>query len=74
MFSGFFGKSDKSAKAPADGAGKPRGLEVIEDDPDTVWGLWDSAPAEQDSRFLAGGPTSRSADSSPKCNCLIMQL
>ena len=29
-----------------------RGLEVKEDDPDTAWSLWDSALAEQDSRFV----------------------
>jgi hypothetical protein len=30
-----------------------RGLEVVEDDPDTTWGLWENAVAEQDSRFSA---------------------
>ncbi len=58
MFSGFFGKGDKNAKPPAKEAGNSRGLEVIEDDPDTAWGLWDSALAEQDSRFHADGPAS----------------
>ena len=56
MFSGFFGKGDKSAKPPAKDALDTRGLEVIEDDPDTTWGLWDSALAEQDSRFSAVAP------------------
>ncbi len=51
MFSGFFGKGDKNAKPPAKDAVDSRGLEVTEDDPDTAWGLWDSAQAEQDSRF-----------------------
>ena len=60
MFSGFFGKGDKDAKPPSKEAGKARGLEVIEDDPDTAWGLWDSALAEQDSRFHADGPSSAS--------------
>lgn len=59
MFSGFFGKGDKDAKPPAKDAGHSRGLEVIEDDPDTAWGLWDSALAEQDSRFHADGPASK---------------
>lgn len=27
------------------------GIEVVEDDPETVWGLWDSATEEQESRF-----------------------
>ena len=53
MFSGFFGKGDKGAKPPNKEGGKTRGLEVSEDDPDTAWGLWDSALAEQDSRFTA---------------------
>jgi len=52
MFSGFFGKGNNSdKKTPPKDAGDSRGLEVIEDDPDTAWGLWDSALAEQDSRF-----------------------
>lgn len=53
MFSGFFGKDDKSAKPPVKDALDSRGLEIIEDDPETTWGLWDSALAEQDSRFSA---------------------
>ena len=53
MFSGFFGKGDKGTKTPVKESGKSRGVEVIEDDPDTAWGLWDSALAEQDSRFTA---------------------
>ena len=60
MFSGFFGKRDKNAKPPTKEAGSARGLEVIEDDPDTAWGLWDSALAAQDSRFGADGPPSAS--------------
>ena len=50
MFSGFFGKDDKSAKTSIKEALDTHGLEVIENDPDTTWGLWDSALAEQDSR------------------------
>jgi len=59
MFSGFFGKDDKADKAdktPVKDAPIPRGVEVVEDDPDTTWGLWESAVAEQDSR-LADLPT-----------------
>ncbi|MEI6804132.1 MAG: hypothetical protein WCK83_13305 [Burkholderiales bacterium] len=56
MFSSFRGKGAKSADpAPKEGA-KPRGLEVIEDDPDTVWSMWDSALAEQDSRLGVSEP------------------
>jgi hypothetical protein len=51
MFSGFFGKGSNSDKTPPKDAGDSRGLEVVEDDPDTAWSLWDSALAEQDSRF-----------------------
>jgi len=51
MFSSFRGKGGKSADPAPKDEGKPRGLEVIEDDPDTVWSMWDSALAEQDSRL-----------------------
>jgi hypothetical protein len=56
MFSGFFGKGDKSAKPPSKGAVSTRGLEVIEDDPNTGWDLWEKAVAEQDSRYLGLDP------------------
>lgn len=52
MLSRFFGKGDKSADTSAKDAQDTRGLEVVEDDPDTAWSMWDSALAEQDSRFL----------------------
>ena len=59
MFNILRGKGDKSDKASKD-APDTRGLEVREeDDPDTAWGLWDSALAEQDSRFSASGPQSK---------------
>ncbi len=51
MFSGFFGKGNSSNKTPSKDAADSRGLEVVEDDPDTAWSMWDSALAEQDSRF-----------------------
>jgi hypothetical protein len=51
MFSRFLGKSKKAGAAPDAGAAAPRGLEVIEDDPESVWSLWDSALADQDSRL-----------------------
>ncbi len=53
MFSRFFGKGNTPEGAPAKKVRNERGLEVIEDDPETVWGLWDSALADQDSRFSA---------------------
>nr|WP_295771795.1 hypothetical protein [Rhodoferax sp.] len=51
MFSGFLGRG-KKPDGPTD-AVDSRGLEVVEDDPDTTWGLWESAVAEQDSKFSA---------------------
>jgi hypothetical protein len=54
MFSRFRGKSDKAV--PPRDAVDSRGLEVIEDDPDTAWSLWDSALAAQDSRFSGMAP------------------
>jgi hypothetical protein len=51
MFSGFFGKGDKTAKPPSTDAVSTRGLEVVEDDPHTGWDLWEKAVAEQDSRY-----------------------
>lgn len=51
MFGGFLGKGKKKGEAPAKDAVDSRGLEVVEDDPDTTWGLWQDAVAEQDSRL-----------------------
>jgi hypothetical protein len=51
MFAGFLGKGKKSGKSPTKDAVDSRGLEVVEDDPDTTWGLWEDAVAEQDSRM-----------------------
>lgn len=53
MFRGFLGKGNKSGSSPTKDAVDSRGLEVVEDDPDTTWGLWESAVAEQDSRLSA---------------------
>ena len=50
MFSRFFGKGDAAASKRID-AGDSRGLEVVEDDPETSWSMWDNALAEQDSRY-----------------------
>ena len=51
MFNGFLGKGKKSSTPPD--AIDSRGLEVVEDDPNTTWGLWNDAVAEQDSKFSA---------------------
>ena len=56
MFSNFLGKGKKSEGAQAVDAVDSRGLEVVENDPDTTWGLWQSAVAEQDSRFSNAHP------------------
>jgi hypothetical protein len=55
MFSSFFGKDKKPPEPLTKDAVDSRGLEVVDDDPDTTWGLWQSAVAEQDSR-LSGLP------------------
>jgi hypothetical protein len=57
MFNGLFGKGGKSGQKPPQDAVDTKGLEVVENDADTAWGLWDSALAEQDSRFSASVPT-----------------
>lgn len=57
MFGRFLGKSDSSASKRSD-AVDSRGLEVVEDDPETSWSLWDSALAEQDSRYSGMAPIS----------------
>jgi hypothetical protein len=51
MFSRFLGKGDKPVDPPVKDAVDSRGLEVVDDDPETVWGLWDDALAQQDSRL-----------------------
>jgi hypothetical protein len=56
MLSRFFGKGDKSSESPQKEAKDTRGLEVVEDDPDTAWSMWDSALAEQDSKQLQAPP------------------
>jgi hypothetical protein len=48
MFSRFFGKRDKSEDSPTKEAQDTRGLEVIEDDPDTAWKMWNSAMKAQE--------------------------
>ena len=42
------GDSDNNA---AESRPDSEGIEVVEDDPETVWGLWDSATEENESRF-----------------------
>jgi hypothetical protein len=52
----FLGKGNNPNAAPSVDAAKPRGLDVIEEDdadPETVWGMWEEAVAEQESRLGA---------------------
>ncbi|MDZ7938943.1 MAG: hypothetical protein U5M53_11925 [Rhodoferax sp.] len=60
MFSRFRGKGDKPE--PPSEAPDSRGLEVVENDPDTAWSMWDSALADQDSRFSDLPPITESAE------------
>ncbi|MBA3056568.1 MAG: hypothetical protein KJ614_12015 [Gammaproteobacteria bacterium] len=48
----FRAKDHTKDGAKPDGSIKTRGMEVIEDDPDTAWGMWDSALADMDSKFV----------------------
>jgi hypothetical protein len=48
MLSRFFGKSDKADDSPTKESQARRGIEVIEDDPDTAWREWDNALAAQE--------------------------
>lgn len=63
MFSRFRGK--EGTPDPKQEAPDSRGLEVREEDPDTAWSLWDSALAEQDSRFSGLPPISAPAPLAP---------
>jgi hypothetical protein len=67
MFSSFLGKGKKKSEglSTKDGA-ESRGLEVVEDDPDTTWGLWEDAVADQDSRFSAHPHPSLSVSDVPR--------
>ena len=67
MFSRFFGKRDKSEDSPTKEAQDTRGLEVIEDDPDTAWKMWNSAMKAQEGGASppSASPTSRVVPSKP---------
>jgi hypothetical protein len=66
MFNRLFGKGKDSEKKDALDAADTRGLEVVEDDQDTAWGLWDSVLAEQDSRFSELPPAESVQRSEPQ--------
>jgi len=40
-----------SEDIPPDSVPGSQGIEVVDDDPETVWGLWDTATEENESRF-----------------------
>jgi hypothetical protein len=67
MFSRFFGKRDKSEDSPTKEAQDTRGLEVIEDDPDTAWKMWDNAMKAQEGSASSpsASPTARVVPSKP---------
>lgn len=55
MFERFRPKKDQPA--PQDSklnSQLPRGIEVVEDDPETGWGMWDDATAAQELRLRSG--------------------
>jgi hypothetical protein len=60
MFNKFFGKRVPEVPKPPE-AQDSRGLEVVEDDPETSWNLWDSALAAQDSRMQGIHPPTKPA-------------
>lgn len=66
MLSRFFGKRDQPDESPSKEAQPTRGLEVIEDDPDTAWGMWNNALAEQEPEVevppMKVAPTPQSAE------------
>ena len=55
MLSRFFRKGNRFSGGTASDAADTRGLEVVEEDPDTAWGKWDDAVAEQESCFADTG-------------------
>ena len=65
MFSSFLGKDKKKSGSSPKDAAESRGLEVVEDDPDTTWGLWEDAVADQDSRFSADAHPNLSVPDAP---------
>jgi hypothetical protein len=66
MFSSFLGKGKgKSEGSSTKDAAESRGLEVVEDDPDTTWGLWEDAVADQDSRLSGDLPPHLSVPDAP---------
>jgi hypothetical protein len=64
MFSRFFGKRDKSEDSPTKEAQDTRGLEVIEDDPDTAWKMWNNAMKAQEGS-KAPAPDAQTASEGP---------
>lgn len=68
MLNRLFGKGKDPDKKDAADALDTRGLEVVEVDQDTAWGLWDSVLAEQDSRFDEQAPAEPELTSVPQAS------
>ncbi|MGQ0710575.1 MAG: hypothetical protein ACT4NV_12600 [Rhodoferax sp.] len=47
MFERFRPKAPSAPQRTPQGPAAPRGMEVVEGDPDTAWGLWDEVTAKQ---------------------------
>jgi len=65
MLKKFFGIGPATNEPSPPDAQDTRGLEVVEDDPDTAWSMWDSALADQDSRFGEVNPGGAAASTLP---------
>lgn len=60
MLGKFWNRSGSTGSKRLD-AVDSRGLEVVDDDPETSWSLWDNALADQESRYGALPPVSEPA-------------
>lgn len=62
MFERFRPKKDQPAPQDSKLSSQlPRGMEVVEDDPETGWGMWDDATAAQELRMRSGEQVPASA-------------
>jgi hypothetical protein len=66
MYQKLFGIDRRAAKPADKDVPTARGLEVVEDDPDTVWGMWNEAVANQDSRHGGLSSTASHAAGEPE--------
>lgn len=62
MFERFRSNKDKPAVQDSKlGSQLPRGMEVVEDDPETVWGMWDEATSAQELDVARSGASTQPA-------------